>query len=301
MKEIFSMPSNSDLLKKLNEEDGFEPQNFSSSSTLNLNESNDIDKGISQEFLKNKENTNSLNSSIIKSPIQNIFLNNLIKKGKNPNSSYFIKLISKNLLNQPRKKFNNIFIFDWDDTLLCTSVLSPNGYFDEDREISTSTLERISKLEKYVKQILLKAVEKGDTYIISNSELGWIKYSCQRFFSQVYELLNKIKVISARDLYEEKYPNEFKMWKIKAFNDIINNYSLNLPTNIIIFGDSSEDIEAGYNLKSKFRNGFLKFIKFMEYPLISDIKNQLVLLIEKFDIFYSSCKNCMFNLEELKI
>ena len=148
---------------------------------------------------------------------------------------------------------------------------------------------------------MLKAVEKGDTYIISNSELGWIKYSCQRFFSQVYELLNKIKVISARDLYEEKYPNEFKMWKIKAFNDIINNYSLNLPTNIIIFGDSSEDIEAGYNLKSKFRNGFLKFIKFMEYPLISDIKNQLVLLIEKFDIFYSSCKNCMFNLEELKI
>ena len=72
-----------------------------------------------------------------------------------------------------------------------------------------------------------------------------------------------------------------------------------MPTNIIIVGDSSEDIEAGYNLISNFPNGFLKVIKFMEYPLISDIIKQLVLVLEKFHIFYSLCKNCTINVEEL--
>ena len=299
MKEISSKSSNKNLLKKLIEEDKFESQNRSSSSTLSFNESNEMDNTISQDFVKNKDHSNLLNSSLIKGSINNSFVSNFIKKGRNLRYSYYSKLISKNLLHQPQKKCNNIFIFDWDDTLLCTSVLSPNGYFDEDREISTSILERIEKLEKSVKNILLKAIEKGDTYIISNSELVWIKYSCQRFFPNVYELLDKIKVISARDLYEKKYPDNFKIWKIKAFNDIINNYSLNLPTNIIIVGDSSEDIEAGYNLISNFPNGFLKVIKFMEYPLISDIIKQLVLVLEKFHIFYSLCKNCTINVEEL--
>ena len=230
--------------------------------------------------------------------ISNNIISKLSKIGKNTRSSYFNKLMSKNLFNLKQKKYNNIFIFDWDDTLLCTSVLSPKGYFDDDIEISEKNLEKIKKLEIYVKTVLSKAIEKGDTYIITNSELEWIDYSCQRFFPSVYEIIKKIKIISARDLYEEKYPNDYKLWKIKAFNDIIKNYSLLLPTNIMSFGDSSYEIDAAFDIVTKFNYGFIKAIKFKEYPLISDIISQLMKVLEKFENYYKVCKNCTIFIDE---
>ena len=256
-------------------------------SDLQINNLENLENNQQQQTLFSPQTSNSKN-----------FMSKLNKIGKNTRSLYYNKLINKKLLNSKQKKFNNLFIFDWDDTLLCTSVLSPNGYFDVDFEIPEVTLTKMKILEKHVKNILSKALEKGDTYIVTNSELDWIEYSCQRFFPNVYELIKKIKIISARDLYEEKYPNDYKIWKVKAFNDIIKNYSLNLPTNIMSFGDSSYEIDAAFDIASKFNNGFIKAIKFKEYPLISDIISQLILISEKFELFYSSCKNCTINIDE---
>ena len=285
-------------IEKIKEEILFEPRNSSTSSSSNLtelSESNDILLNESAKILKQ---STIQEPSFSKITTTNSFISNLKKIGKNTRSSYYNKLLNKNLLNQPKKINNDIFIFDWDDTLLCTSVLSPNGYFDEDIEVPQSKIEKIEKIEKLVKKILLKAINKGDTYVISNSELDWINYSCQRFFPSIFELFKKIKVISARDLYEEEYPYKYEIWKRKAFNEIIKNYELNLPTNLMIFGDSIEDMEAGYDLISKFPNGFLKAIKFMEYPLISDLIKQLSVVLEKFEIFYSYGKNFTFNVGE---
>ena len=279
----------------IKEEDQYESHNSSttsSSSSLTLNESFATESKNFESQCHQK--TPSLTSLLIPKN----FLLNLNKIRRNPRCSYMNKLISKNFLISSQKKFNNIFIFDWDDTLLCTTVLSPYGYFDDEIEVQPSKMEKIEKLEIYVRSILSKALEKGDVYIITNSEVAWIEYSCERFFPSVYKFLNKIKIISARDLYEEKYPHDYKIWKIKAFNNIIRNYSLNLPTNIMSFGDSSYEIDASYDLKSKFPNGFVKVIKFKEYPLIQDLINQLNLVLEKFIIFYSTCKNMTINIEE---
>ena len=38
------------------------------------------------------------------------------------------------------KFVNNIIILDWDDTLLCTSYLSPFGYFEENLKLNTNEL-----------------------------------------------------------------------------------------------------------------------------------------------------------------
>ena len=268
-----------------------------SSSTSLSSSSIDIVDRLTYSPIKNLENLES-NQQQMLFPPQTSFISKLNKIGKNTRSSYYNKLVNKNLLNSKPKKINNIFIFDWDDTLLCTSVLGPNGYFDDDFEIPEATLKKIKTLEIHVKNILVKALEKGDTYIITNSELDWIEYSCQRFFPNVYELIKKIKIISARDLYEKKYPHDYKIWKVKVFNDIIiKNYSLNLPTNIMSFGDSSYEIDAAFDMASKFKNGFIKAIKFKEYPLISDIIRELILVFEKFEKFYSSCKNCVINID----
>ena len=288
-----NLSENIEKPKQIEEDKSQDLYETQSTSTSLTSSSTDINDRLADLPINNLEN---LEYKILFSPPPS-FISKLNKMGKNARSSYYNKLVNKNLLNSKPKKINNIFIFDWDDTLLCTSVLSPNGYFDDDFEIPEATLKKIKTLEIHVKNILLKALEKGDTYIVTNSELDWIEYSCQRFFPNVYELLKKIKIISARDLYEEKHPSDYKIWKVKAFNDIIKNYSLNLPTNIMSFGDSSYEIDAAFDMASKFSNGFIKAIKFKEYPLISDIISQLILISEKFEKFYSSCKNCIINIE----
>ena len=47
-------------------------------------------------------------------------------------------------------------------------------------------------------------------YIVTNSELSWVQYSCQKFFPLLYKnqiLKNKIKIFSAREKYENKFLN----------------------------------------------------------------------------------------------
>jgi len=278
--------------KKLGDEYEFHNSSTSSSS-MSGNEEN-----LSTEEFKNGTTPNPKPVFLPKISLQKNFVSNLIKTGKNSYSSYINKLINKNLLNSSSKKINNIFIFDWDDTLFCTSVLSPNGYFDSEREILPSQFERIEKLEIFVECLLIKSMEKGDTYIISNSEAAWVKYSCEVFFPNVYKLLNKIKIISGRDLYKDKFPNDYKTWKIKAFNKILNYYSLHLPTNIMSFGDSTNDIDASYDLVKHFPNGFIKAIKFQEFPLIQDLIKELILVLDNFNTYYSACKNWTIYIAE---
>ncbi len=198
-----------------------------------------------------------------------------------------------------KKLFNSIIIFDWDDTLLCTSVLNKYGYFSEMDKYPINDLIQISLLEAFVMELLEKSMDKGDTFIITNSEKGWVEYSCKKFFPNLFPLLSKIQVISSRNKYEKMHPYNFLMWKMEAFKSFINeyNYDINLPTNIISIGDSIGDIEAGRSLEDKFKIYFIKTIKFIKFPGIEELKDQLGLVIDKFDYIVSSCKNWNINVE----
>ena len=198
-----------------------------------------------------------------------------------------------------KKLFNSIIIFDWDDTLLCTSVLNKYGYFSEMDKYPINDLIQISLLEAFVMELLEKSMDKGDTFIITNSEKGWVEYSCKKFFPNLFPLLSKIQVISSRNKYEKMHPYNFLMWKMEAFKYFINeyNYDINLPTNIISIGDSIGDIEAGRSLEDKFKIYFIKTIKFIKFPGIEELKDQLGLVIDKFDYIVSSCKNWNINVE----
>lgn len=232
------------------------------------------------------------------------FFFNFMKIDREIRGSYFNKLLLKGFLNlenrESNMKFNRIFIFDWDDTLLCTTVLSPGGYFDDSRVILPGKLKKLKHLESLVKKLLTITTEKGDTYIITNSEQGWVEYSCKRFFPDVYNLLSKIKIISARALYEKKYPNNYKTWKNMAFIEILKNYDLHLPSNVICMGDSTYEMEAAQGLSNKFTNGFIKAIKFKELPKIDELINQLNLILDKFNFIYSACKNWTITIDKKK-
>jgi hypothetical protein len=297
-----------DILKDAvkDEDPQFYDSQRSSTSTSSINEIND-NLGIKSKLLsKNLENLDLIQSQRkFSAPVsfpENFFLN-FNKIGNDTRGSYYNKLISKGLLSSEEEKkfkFNNIFIFDWDDTLLCTTVLSPGGYFDDNMIVLPSKMEKIKKLEILVNRLLSLTTEKGDTYIITNSEPGWVEYSCKRFFPNTFYLLSKIKIISARGLYEKKYPKGFKTWKLMTFNEIIKNYDKNLPTNIMCLGDSQYEIEAAHELATKFPNGYVKAIKFKEYPKIDELTSQLKLVLGKFNFIYSACKNWTVTVDKKK-
>ena len=64
------------------------------------------------------------------------------------------------------------------------------------------------------------------------------------------------------------------------------------------FGDSTYEIDASYDLIKKISNGYIKFIKFREIPLIQDLINQLALVLEKFNIYFSACKNWTIYIDQ---
>ena len=218
-------------------------------------------------------------------------------------NSYYNKLYSKNYLQNinsnhevPKLKYNSIIIFDWDDTLFCTSYLE-NKYnisINENIKISENEKLNLLKLEEKVFKILHLAINSGDTYIVTNSCEGWVNYVTNIFYPLVYKFLinsNKIKIISARKLYENEYPNNQSIWKLATFINISKLYNKNVLTNIMCFGDSNLEIEAINRISPLFKESYIKAIMFMQNPNILQLNKQLKLCLNEFTKIHSLVKN----------
>jgi hypothetical protein len=155
-----------------------------------------------------------------------------------------------------------------------------------------------SILEEKIIKILNLSINKGNVYIITNSSMSWFIHSSEKFFPNLSSILDKIKIISARDEYENIYPRDSKIWKQKAFNNLENEIDNKLPTNMICFGDSLNELEAGKNFASHLRDSFVKTIKFKEKPEIEDIIKQLNLIENKLNFIYSKAKNLSIVVEQ---
>ena len=224
---------------------------------------------------------------------------NLPKNTNQTRLNYYTKLINNGVWykNNIKQTFNSLFIFDWDDTLFCTSEISINNLLDENYIIPKEKKIKFLKLENEVKKVLQNCIGKGKTYIITNSEPGWVQFSSKKFLPSIVGLLDKINIISARGLYENKYPYDSFMWKINAFNDIVSLYDHTLLSNIICIGDSFLEIKAGKNLSNKFTNAFIKTIKFKENPSIDELIMEIRLVNNKFLYIYSAVKNWTINVK----
>lgn len=95
---------------------------------------------------------------------------------------------------------NTVFIFDWDDTLLCTSFLSSMQFL----EINNDARNLLKKLDETSSTLLSKVVPKGEIYIITNAAKGWVEYS-----SKLYWLyLSKgtfLKLMKLSSIHKLKY------------------------------------------------------------------------------------------------
>lgn len=222
------------------------------------------------------------------------------RSGEDIRKSYLAKLISKKVWNpnHKEKKHNSIIILDWDDTLLPTSFLSPGGIFNLDIKLSKNDSEKLAKIEKEVSNLLNSAIEKGEVFIITNADKGWVEFSANKFYPSIIGILSKIKIISAREEYGNVFPGDSAKWKIQTFLDLQKYINLNLITNLLCFGDSIIEIKAGKILASKFREAFIKTIKFKEAPKLDDLFKQLNLVNQQFNFIYSSVKNLTIKVEK---
>jgi hypothetical protein len=58
--------------------------------------------------------------------------------------------------------------------------------------------------------------------MITNSDEGWVKYSCEKYLPMLLPVLDKYRIVSARTQYERFYPLEPRCWKAAAFADEVN-------------------------------------------------------------------------------
>ena len=213
-------------------------------------------------------------------------------------NSYYSKLISKNIWEMKKQDYNSIFIFDWDDTLLSTTFITPSGVFDHSYRINSRNKPMFKEIDRYAFQLLSLALTNGAVFIVTNAVTGWVEISSKIFLPNVAILLSKITIISARKSFEKEFPGNSRQWKIETFKEIQKCFKPSLVTNLICVGDSLIEIEAAHIISKNFLLYYLKTIKFMEKPKPEVIIKELKLVIKHFDYIYSSLKNLNINVEK---
>ncbi|CAG9330310.1 unnamed protein product [Blepharisma stoltei] len=192
-------------------------------------------------------------------------------------------------------KSQSIIIFDWDDTLLCTTYL--NSREDAMNITSKVVKSQLKTLEDSIIRLLTLALSLGNTYIITNAMKGWVEYSSGLWIPGVLTMLEQITVISARSEYEHKYPDNYHQWKIEAFMEMTKLFDTGTITNLICLGDSNIEMDAAHHLVQCYQNACIKTIKFRDGPNPEELVKQLELVTDKFEKICTSGKNLTIRLE----
>ena len=122
-------------------------------------------------------------------------------------------------LNRP-KSSQTVTIFDWDDTLLCTSHLEmvQRQY----GAIPAQVREQLASLERIVQTLLRQAAKTGKVFIITNASEGWVQHSSSLCMPGLADDLSTVEIISARGAFEASFPGDSHAWKMHAFLQVRN-------------------------------------------------------------------------------
>ena len=280
---------------------------------------NIFNKDFQKEFyLSNKDSHFNNNNSFDDNKSENsdyddisnepILLKRTIKKKENNiksiklRNSYYSKLVFSNILTYKKEpKITNIFIYDWDDTLMCTSFVAPAGILNLD-DLKPADKTNMKNLDQLVSTLLTKSMEHGNVFIITNAAYGWVEYSAKKLYPMTYNILKNIKIVSARGMWEKKLPGDYRQWKSKAFIETMKTSNINFykTANIISFGDSIIELEASHKLKEIFADGYIKTIKFKESPQPMELIKELKIITSQFDTITSNMRNLSVKVAKKK-
>jgi phosphoglycolate phosphatase-like HAD superfamily hydrolase len=175
----------------------------------------------------------------------------------------------------------SVIIFDWDDTLICSSALYDLGVMPKllrslqhpaaAPPVGRRCRERVPPAEMQIlaqvtAQILEDALKYASVYIVTNATRDWVFNSAERFLPQVTPILDKLTVMSARDQFEHVNPKKPSSWKHHAFASIVKD-----DVNLVALGDSYSEIEAARASSAS----LVKTMKFIEEPSMTQLVGQL--------------------------
>mmetsp|Transcript_85088 Transcript_85088/g.244211 ORF Transcript_85088/g.244211 Transcript_85088/m.244211 type:complete len:282 (-) Transcript_85088:213-1058(-) len=163
----------------------------------------------------------------------------------------------------PVRKLQRVIIFDWDDTLMCSSFLLRSPH-----ELATSTVSiaLLNALALEVKELLHLAKRLGSVYIITNAEEGWVQKSALTYMPAVFPALEGVNIVSARTRFEFQWPNLQGVWKKRAFLELRKHIDSTRPVDVIAIGDMPYEIAAAKALGRKLPNARVKTVKFRTEP-----------------------------------
>lgn len=182
-----------------------------------------------------------------------------------------------------------IIIWDWDDTLLCSSMLAQYGYRLSSTmdTVCPNFLQHLKSLEEAVVQVLGCSMKFGKVHIITNAETNWVQMSAKKWMPRVFPLLEHASIVSARSKYESVHPQDPMAWKLCAFSDLLNGlYTTNSTSDdwkhVISFGDSHAERQATKLVAQNMKRIRTKTVKFTERPTIEQIQGQLRMVVQCF-------------------
>jgi len=191
-------------------------------------------------------------------------------------------------------KKETIFIFDWDDTLMCTSFISflvknSCGLSNDEQKLAKNLGKEVSNLFKICSKF-------GKIVIMTNSSNRWVKETSVNYLKLEEKEFKNIKIISTRDKY---FGSEIKKdkWKELATNEILYKFE-NKIKNIIFASDSKSDINLYKIIAEKYKNLNVTTIKFKSKPTSLEIIREIKFVYSNINEIIGAGKNFYLIKEE---
>jgi len=188
-----------------------------------------------------------------------------------------------------------VVIFDWDDTLLCTSCLHMFGA----SSLPYALRCRLNDIAAVARELLETASRFGRTFIITNAREGWVQESAARWVPELLPVLRQVKIISARSSYESRFP-DIRQWKIQAFMGVRRQLDAQAVTNLISIGDSDSEMDAVRVMGSQFAQAIVKTVTLQSDPKPQDLLKQLSLLQSRFEQIVQMGQHLQLRLDRRK-
>jgi len=192
--------------------------------------------------------------------------------------------------------YKTLIILDWDDTLFPTSWTIQNNIDMTNKFTYVRYMPLFEKLDTLLFNLLTKLQKHGTVAIVTNAATKWIKISSvvlpktQRIIAS-----SPIQVISAREILQDKYPNNMHMWKKIIFDKLVIDYFAEHGyQHIISVGDAEYEFLALvdlYNEHSVSNKRLLKTVRFMSSPSFESLVDQLNVLHQSADKILTSKKH----------
>mmetsp|Transcript_29646 Transcript_29646/g.84700 ORF Transcript_29646/g.84700 Transcript_29646/m.84700 type:complete len:464 (+) Transcript_29646:85-1476(+) len=176
-----------------------------------------------------------------------------------------------------------VIIFDWDDTLLCSSFLRAHVR-DEDKGLPKSARPHFRSIEATAVRLLGLAAQRGHCIIVTNAVEGWVEHSAAKYVPGLCEALGAVRIVSARSAHGEQMPGQERQWKAEAFRAVCRQFAgEGRRLNLTVIGDSEMEMGAARAIRQEFEHVLVKTVKLQELPSPEDLSKELAVVSQKFE------------------